>query len=127
MERTQQEPNLPKGPQVESAFNHAETNVNEAQNMVERYRQQAQRNPDVWGQDRIGENSINRELTERGQVQQDAVNLNSNFRIRQETLEGNATNSAAFQETRQGENRQTPIQGGYQDASVREETINANN
>ena len=70
---------------------------------------------------------INRELTERGQVQQDAVNLNSNFRIRQETLEGNATNSAACQETRQGENRQTPIQGGYQDASVREETINANN
>ena len=37
--------------------------------MVERYRQQAQRKPDVWGQDRIGENLINRELTERGQVQ----------------------------------------------------------
>ena len=126
-ERTQQEPNLPKGPQGESAFNHTATNINEAQNMVERYRQQAQRNPDVWGQDRIGKNSINRELTERGQVQQDAVNLNSNFRIRQETLEGNATNSTAHQETRQGENRQTPIQGGYQDASVRKETINANN
>ena len=82
-ERTQQEPNLLKGPQGESAFNQAATNVNEAQNMVER--------------------------------------------IRQETLEGNATNSAACQETRQEENRQTPIQGGYQDASVREEMINANN
>ena len=62
--------------------------------MVERYRQQAQRKQDVWGQDRIGEDSINRELTERGQVQQDAVNLNSNFGIRQEMLEGSAANSA---------------------------------
>ena len=55
------------------------------------------------------------------------MNLNSNFRVRQETLEGNATNSALCQETRQGENGQTPIQRGYQDASVREETINTNN
>ena len=54
------------------------------------------------------------------------MNLNSNFGIRQETLEGSATNSAPHQEARQGENRQTPIQGGYKDASVREETINAN-
>ena len=55
------------------------------------------------------------------------MNLNSNFGIRQETLEGSATNSAPHQETRQGENRQNPIQGGYQDASVREEMSNANN
>ena len=47
--------------------------------------------------------------------------------MRQETLEGNATNSALPQETRQGENGQTPIQRGYQDASVREEMINTNN
>ena len=52
--------------------------------MVERDSQQAQRNPDVWGQDRIGKNSINQEITERGQVQTDAVNLNSNFGLRQE-------------------------------------------
>ena len=62
--------------------------------MVERYRQQAQRKQDIWGWDRIGENLINREFTERGQVQQDAVNLNSHFGIRQETLEGSAANSA---------------------------------
>ena len=68
-ERTQQVPNLPKGPQGESTFNHAAANINEAQNMVEGYRQQAQIKPDVWGQDRIGENLINQELTERGQVQ----------------------------------------------------------
>ena len=49
------------------------------------------------------------------------MNLNSNFGIRQETLEGSTTNSAPCQETRQGENRQNPIQG------VREETSNANN
>ena len=55
------------------------------------------------------------------------MNLNSNFGIRQETLEGSATSSAPRQETRQGENRQNPIQGGYQDASVREKMINANN
>ena len=69
MERTQQEPNLPKGPQGESTFNHAVANINEAKNMVEGYKQQAQRKPDIWGQDRIGENLINQERTERGQVQ----------------------------------------------------------
>ena len=125
-ERTQQELNLVKGPQSESAFNNTVTNINEAQNMVEGYSQQAQRNLDVREQGRIGENLINQEFTERGQVQQDAVNFNSNFGMRQETLEGNATDSVLCQETRQGESRQTPIQGGYQDASVREETINTN-
>ena len=92
-ERTQQELNLAKGPLSESVFDLAVTNMNEAQNMVEGYGQQAQRNLDVWQQGRIGENLINQESTEKGQVQQDAVNFNSNFGMRQEKLEGNATNN----------------------------------
>ena len=53
--------------------------------MVEGYSQHAQRNPDVREHGRIGKNSINQEFAERGQVQQDAVNFNSNFGMRQET------------------------------------------
>ena len=41
-------------------------------------------------------------------------------------LERNATNSAICQEDRQGECRQSPIQGGYQDVSLREKMINNN-
>ena len=63
-ERTQQELNPVRGPQSESVFNHAITNINEAQNMVEGYSQQAQRNPDVREQGRISENLINQEFTE---------------------------------------------------------------
>ena len=100
MERTHLK--LTKGPQSESTFNHITANGNDVQDMAEIYSQQAQRNPDIRGQDTIGKNSINQEFTERSQALQDVVNLNSNFRVRQETLEGNATNSALCQETRQG-------------------------
>ena len=51
--------NLMKGPQSESTFSHVMNNANGVQDMVENYSQQAQRNPDARGQDRIGKNSIN--------------------------------------------------------------------
>ena len=65
MERTHLK--LTKGPQSESTFNHVTTNGNDVQDMAENYSQQAQRNPDKRGQDRIGKNSINQEFTERSQ------------------------------------------------------------
>ena len=96
-------------------------------NLVEGYSQQTQRNPDVQERGRMGKNSINREFAKRNQVQQDAVDSNSNFGIRQEALGRDATNNALRQETRQDRSRQTPTQEGYQDATTREETININN
>ena len=59
---------LMKGPQSESTSNHITTNGNDVQDMAENYSQQAKRSLDVRRQDRIGENLINREFTERSQT-----------------------------------------------------------
>ena len=96
-------------------------------NMIRGHSRQIQRNPDIHERGRSGENLINRESAEINHIQQDAVNLNSNFGISQETLGRDVTNNSLRQEARQNRSIQTPIEDGNQGVTAREEAINTNN
>ena len=87
------------GHESESVFNQAANSVNEVEDTGRRYVEQTQRNSNV------GKNSINQENTERNQVQQGAVNQNSNFERRPGMVVGNTTDSITWEENRQREYR----------------------
>ena len=88
-------------------INHTSTNINEAQQRATSHSQQIQRNCwlDVQERDRINENSINCEFTDRNQVQQDAANFGRNFGTNQEILRRDATSNVTRQEARQNNSR----------------------
>ena len=123
----QREPSHKRGPQNEGAPTYVESNINETEYTVRGHSQQVQRNPNAQGQAINSENLINQEYLERNQIQQDAVNVNTNAGTNPEMLGRDTMNNLLYQEARQGRSRQTSVQGSCQRVTTSENLINLNN